>query len=135
VWDQQPTLSDKQNAVWLGYVLARATYIGEHQSHYADVNGPCTPRFDEEVNARFRAARIYRDLAADDKAFRDAYFDDLLAVDKAGFAREYVWTYLHQTSWPETKKPSKLGAFDGWRQTHLASHQVQTYGSIKITPN
>ncbi len=135
VWDGPSTLSEKQNAVWLGYAIARAVYIRKHEDQYPGIriSGISAPQFAEEVDARSHAARIYREMAAKDKTFRDAYFEDLLAVETAGFVPEYVWTYLHQPAWPETQKPAKLAEFDSWRQTHLTAHRVRTYGRISIS--
>jgi len=117
----------KQSAVWLGYLLARANYIGDHKDSYAGVNGISAPQFQEEVEARSKAALIYEDLSSKDKELRDTYFEDLLKVERAGFMKEYVWTYLRQPTWPETEKPSNLVAFNSWNEVNLPNHQPVTY--------
>ena len=134
-WDDKPTLSKEQTAVWLGYLMARAAYIGEHEQQYERIVGTCVPQFEEEVSARFRAAEVYRELSAKDKKLRDGYFEDLLKVQQAGFDREYIWVYLRQPTWLETEKPPRLQAFEPWAKENIASHQVVTYGGISLHPN
>ena len=92
-----------------------ANYINRHEDARRS-QGVCIPHFEEEVDARSKAARIYSELSAKDKQFHDGYFDDLLKVEKVGFMREYVWSYLKQSTWTEGEKPSNLATFVSWNE-------------------
>ena len=134
-WDSRAGQSKEQSAVWLGYLLDRAIYVKEHGNEYADAKGVLIPHFTEEVDARSKAARIYEELSAKDKELHDDYFEDLVKVEEAGFMQEYVWTYLRQSTWAESERPSKLVAFSSWKEANLPNHRAVTYGSISMQPN
>lgn len=134
-WDSRAGQSKEQSAVWLGYLIARANYIKQHENEYADVKGILIPHFAEEVDARSKAARTYEELSAKDKKLHDDYFEDLVKVEEAGFMEEYVWTYLRQSTWADSERPSKLAEFASWKEANLPNHRAVTYGSISIRAN
>jgi hypothetical protein len=126
----QPTGRTREDAVWLGYLLARARFIGDHRDLYEQKIGMITPLFSEEVEARATAVRIYHELQQENAEPRVAYFDDLDLAESSSFMREYVWTYLRQPTWENGPTDLKLAAFDAWRNVHLAGHEAITRGSV-----
>jgi len=128
-----PAKPDKENAVWLGYLAARAAFINKHMDLYAQRIGVITPTFAEEVEARTTATKIYQELREKDKALDVAYFNDLERVASSPFMSEYVWTYLRQPTWGAAPGDLKLVDFDVWRKANLANHQAMTQGSISFS--
>jgi tetratricopeptide (TPR) repeat protein len=128
-----PEKPDREGAIWLGYLMARAAFIDKHMDLYQQKIGIITPTFAEEVQARSAAAQIYRELQQKDRALNVAYFNDLSLVASSAFMREYVWTYLHQSIWGIAPDDLKLVEFDAWRETNLANHQAVTKGSISFS--
>jgi tetratricopeptide (TPR) repeat protein len=125
-----PEKADREDAIWLGYLAARAAYIDRHMDLYEQKIGVITPTFAEEVQARSAAAKIYRELQQKDHDLHVAYFDDLSLVASNSFMREYAWTYLHQATWGTAPNDLRLAGFEAWRKTNLANHQAMTKGSI-----
>jgi hypothetical protein len=130
-----PAKSDRESAIWLSYLTARAAFIDEHLDLYQQKAGVITPTFAEEVEARTSATQVYRELKQKDKELSVAYFNDLDRVVSGSFMREYVWTYLRQPAWGAVPDDLRLAEFDVWRQTHLPNHQVTTKGSIGFSAN
>jgi len=129
-----PQQSDREGALWLGYLTARANFIGEHRDLYAQKEGEITSTFAEEVEARTSAVHIYRELKAKDRTLNAPYFNDLDRVESNSFMREYVWTYLRRPTWTETPNELRLTEFDAWNATNLGNHQAMTKGSISFSP-
>jgi Tetratricopeptide repeat len=130
-----PGKGNHEDALWLGYLMARAAYIEKHRASYPQTTGIITPTFAEEVAARSSAATIYRELQQKDHDLKVAYFNDLSRVQSSSFMREYVWTYLHQPSWGAAPDDLRLTNFDEWRKANLADHQAITKGSISFGTN
>ncbi|HEV8267518.1 MAG TPA: hypothetical protein VGR00_04765 [Thermoanaerobaculia bacterium] len=129
--DWSPDNPGGEGAVWLAYLMDRADYVWKHRADYPQRVGPISASFEEEVEARTIAAKVYGELRAQDSGLDVPYFDDLAAVHAAGFMREYVWEYLRAPSW---KPPAtlKLEAFKAWRSAHLANHRVVTKGGLRF---
>ena len=127
-----PGEGSQEDALWLGYLLARAGYIEKHRDLYQQRTGIITPLFAEEVAARSDATKIYRELQQKDHDLNVAYFNDLSRVQSSSFMREYVWTYLRQPTWGETFGDLRLAEFDAWRHTNLTNHRAITKGSISF---
>ena len=127
-----PTGPEKEGAVWLAYVLARARYVGEHIASYPRQIGPITPLFEEEVEARSTVAEIYEELRAKDRELDVPYFNDLVRVAKGGFVREYVWHYLRQPAWKQVPADLKMEPFEAWRRTNLAEHKAIARGRLRF---
>ncbi|MBI3853837.1 MAG: hypothetical protein HY298_26730 [Verrucomicrobia bacterium] len=115
---------------WLGYLTARAGYIGKHKAEYVGETGVIVPHFEEEVDARTKAAQVYDELQSKVNAKPNSYFAELAKVNNAGFMREYVWTYLRQTAWTDNQEPSRLKAFETWAKENIPNHQPITYGKV-----
>jgi hypothetical protein len=129
-----PEKADPEGPLWLGYLLARAKFVGDHRDLYAQKVGEVAPTFGEEVEARTSAVQIYRELKEKDRKLSVVYFKDLDRVESNSFMREYVWTYLRQPTWGPPPNELKLSAFDTWKATNLANHQAITKGSIGFSP-
>jgi len=127
-----PTEPEQEGAMWLAYLMARATFIESHPELYANVQGVVTPQFEEEVEARSAAAQIYRELQQSDATLELAYFTDLLRIADASFMREYVWLALRQPTWTSAPSELRLPEFEDWAKTNLSSHKVVTQGAIRI---
>lgn len=124
--------SKKIAAVWAAYLMARAVYRWDHHLPIP-ASGEVAPTFDEEVYAREIAVTGYAELRKKDKNVNDGYWDDLLKVQGKKFIRQYVWTCLHQSSWPEKVKPANLEEFRKWRKQNLRNHKVETIGALSVT--
>jgi hypothetical protein len=118
-------------AVWLGYLMARAAYRAEHKLPLPE-SGPIFSTFEEETEARTSAAQIYQELKEKDKGLHDGYWETLSPIKSKGFMNAYVWTYLHQASWPASQQPKNLSAFQAWSRSHLENHKAITYGGLAV---
>ena len=128
-WD--PRQANPVEAVWLGYLMARAVYRDEHKLPLPS-SGKITPSFNEESSARTAAVEIYQELKAKDKVPHDPYWEVLSLVKNKGFMDEYVWTYLYRPEWQNKEKPKNLPAFQEWSKLTLKGHRPQTYGSLAV---
>lgn len=115
--------------VWLGYLLARAKYREDHKVPLP-ASGEILSSFEEEVYARAYATQIYQEWRAEHKPWHDAYWDILSEIKAKGFLAAYVWTYLHQASWPNGEEPKNLRAFQSWSRSLLQNHKAQTHGAL-----
>ncbi len=86
--------------------------------------------FPEEIAGRTAAVNVYEQMRNQGKNERDAYWDDVVKVSKAGFLPEYVWTYFRKPSWKESAAPIKLAAFTTWQRSNLPSHRPVTHGGL-----
>jgi len=120
----------KTTAVWYGYVLARAKYRKGHKLPTPE-SGTVSPVLDEEVYARELAVQIYQELKNENNGYFDAYWETLLQIKSKGFMGAYVWTYLHQASWPRSR-PQNLSAFQAWTFSHLKGHKATTLGALVV---
>jgi hypothetical protein len=127
-----PGKPENENAVWLAYLTARAAFMEKHKDLYQQTAGKITPIFAEEVEARTTATLVYQEMRQKDKGLNVTYFNDLNRVASSSFMREYVWTYLRQSTWGTAPSDLKLAEFDAWRQTNLPNHQAITKGSISF---
>ncbi|HEY1266733.1 MAG TPA: hypothetical protein VGH16_05715 [Candidatus Binatia bacterium] len=123
-------VSQKEGALWLGYLLARIQYRSQNNTTAA-YYGPQPAGFEEEVAARDTAGQIYVELRQKERDLNVAYFNDLERVRAAGFMREYVWMYLNRGAWSDPGG-LRLAEFDQWRRANLAGHRAVTYGSISL---
>jgi hypothetical protein len=127
MWD--PATPVEENRIWLAYLFARAAFA-VRESTGEPVAGERDASFEEEVRGRSVALSTFRDLKRNDARLASAYFSDIDRVEAAGFLREYVWDYLHHTSWLSPPSDLKLAAFEAWRAEHLADHVPVTHGRI-----
>jgi hypothetical protein len=104
---------------WVRYSLARSTC----QLQLGGDNPARQSSFDCEVNAR----RLLVDAWLENAGFvaEDAYLDDLLAVEDAGFLEEHVATEFGRRSW---SLPDDLDtrAYRRWKRTALPGHEPET---------
>jgi len=109
------TYNQYQTAVWIAHALAKLSC----EDAYPLMS------FENEYCATNSAMNIWRDIKKKDDEVSFGTLDDMQAVKKAGFLREYVWEYFHQDYW---FKPDSLllDKFDVWRHKHLAEHHANT---------
>jgi hypothetical protein len=125
------TPNEKVAVIWLGYLMARATYRPQHKLPLPQ-SGTISPAFDEEVYARTAAAEIYQELKEKDKGLHDPYWEILSQIKAKGFMKAYVWTYLRRAHWPKSQQPGSLSAFQNWSHSLLKHHKAVTYGSLAV---
>jgi hypothetical protein len=123
------SLPEKLRVFWLGYLLARQAYILKNEDQYNLLPGLIVPGFEEELEGRKALARICKKM---DNKLEDKYLNELELVHKAGFMREYVWTYLKRASWDKPEK-LRMKDFQIWKKANLKGHKVESHGSIKVT--
>jgi hypothetical protein len=121
----------KTTAVWYGYILARVKYRKDHKLPTPE-SGTVSPVLDEEVSSRMKAVQIYQQLKDENNGYFDAYWEILSKIKAKGFMSAYVWTYLHQASWPKSGQPQNLSAFQAWTLSHLKGHKATTLGAVVV---
>ncbi len=127
----QADLNAPSLTVWMSYLLARLAYVTKHPSEYpAAGRGTLVATFPEEIAGRAAGLEVYQQMRSQGKNERDAYWEDVVKVSKAGFLPEYVWTYFRKASWPASAAPKKLAAFSPWQRSNLALHHPVTRGGI-----
>src|SRR6185503_17592688 len=131
VWGSS-TGSTKIDALWLGYLMARANYVGSHEDAYDPSTNP-PPLFEEEIEGRTKAVLVFEEFKRKDR-LRNSYFEDLLKVHLAGYMRAYVWRHFRQKYWEENKAPENLEAFDRWAQQNIPNHEPMTFGAVVLKP-
>ncbi len=115
----------------MSYLLARLAYVVKHPAEYPPGgHGLVVATFPEEFAGRTAAVQVYQQMRSQGKNERDAYWDDVVKVLKAGFLPEYVWTYFRKPSWKESAAPKKLAAFTAWQRSNLPSHRPVTHGGL-----
>ena len=104
----------QESKAWLAEALAKLSCA----DHYPILS------FENEYCATNTALRIWADVKKEEFA-ESSTLDDMLAVKRAGFLREYLWVYLRREYW---FKPDDLllDKFDKWRARHLKSHIPNT---------
>jgi hypothetical protein len=126
-----PKTSGRFNG-WLGYALARRIWIDSKFSKRFINESRYQYTYDEELDARESASKIWSELAAKEH-FDDRYFADLGRIEDAGFMREYVWFCVPHPAWI---KPAGLreADFAAWLSSSLPSHVVETWVSATPMP-
>jgi hypothetical protein len=124
--------SDSVTAAWMGYGMARANWLSDHVIGKA--NHPLTYRrtFEEEFTGRETLVKIWSELKESDATLKDAYLDQLVAIQAAGFLAEYVWSYLGSSDWTQVPEQLHLDAFEKWKASNLVGHKPETFAEVKI---
>ena len=117
---------------WMGYALARRTWIDVKFRQRFPQEARYKYTFDEELYARGSAADMWTELNAK-KRLSDRYFNELGQVHRAGFMREYVWFCVPHPSW-STPTGLRADAFSEWMSSHLPEHQVETRVAVVHSP-
>jgi hypothetical protein len=126
-----PDKPNKKSAtIWLAYLVFRTAFHEEHKLPIPAA-GEIAPTCEEEVQARKKAAQVYRELKEKDATLKDPYWETLSDVDRLGFMGAYVWTFLRRPQWPSPARPSNLAAFEAWKKRALPKHKPQTYGWLE----
>ena len=127
MWD--PATPEQESRIWFAYLFARAAFAASESAGGPAV-GEREATFEEELRGRTMAVSTFRALRRNDARLASVYFSDIDRVEAAGFLREYVWSYLHHTSWLTTPADLNLAGFDQWRATNLLNHIAVTHGRI-----
>jgi hypothetical protein len=126
-----PDKPNRKSAVlWLAYLVSRTAF---HEKHHLPIpiSGEILPSFEEEVDARTITVQTYRTLKTTDPAMKDPYWDALSEVERKGFMRAYIWSFLCRKEWPSRVRPSHLAEFNAWKQNALSKHVPETYGWLE----
>jgi hypothetical protein len=113
--DDDPALQS-----WASYSLTRSAC----QLQIGGENPARASSFDCELMARRHLLETWQEHIGDARAV-NAYLDDLLRVQEAGFLNEYVAHYFRKKSW-QLPAEIETGAFDEWRRVFLRGHKPQT---------
>jgi hypothetical protein len=119
--DDDPVLQS-----WVSYSLTRSAC----QLQIGGDNPARASSFECELIAREHLLETWREQGAEGAAAHDAgpageYLNELLAVEQAGFLREYVGRFFKRKSW---QLPAELRTrdFQVWLRQHLRHHKPQT---------
>jgi hypothetical protein len=124
-----PTLKQKSNAFssWLIYGIARNKWIS---SNYPDLSS-YKYLFAEEFDARETLVKVWIELSGTSSGENDTYLEELAIVYRAGYLKEYVWTYFHYED-PTPPDGLRLPQYTQWVTQNLPQHRVQTHVGIQI---
>jgi hypothetical protein len=112
--DSDPVLQS-----WVRYSLAKSTC----QLLSGDDNPARATSFECELTAREHLLDAWAEHR--DPSVTDPYLDQLERVQRARYLDEYVWQFLHESSW--TPPPGlEMERFSEWRRERLPKHEVRT---------
>lgn len=78
-----------------------------------------------ELMARRHLADAWREQDPQARSQGDAYLDELVDVQDAGFLREYTTHYFGDDRW-QVPADLDVDAFSRWRRRHLVGHRPET---------
>ena len=125
------SVSQEALPAWLAYTGIRLRW---RTNTYLEQNpdaGRYRYTFAEEAAARDASARVWIERREFQKGKPDGYLDRLIEVFKAGYIREYTWTYLRDPLWAEPAG-LRLAAFDAWRRVNLKDHRAETRARVEF---
>ncbi len=114
--DDDPVLQS-----WVTYSLAKSAC----QLEIGGDNPARVSAYGCEFSARRLLLDSWESHRLDEPAIRDAYLDQLSAVQEAGFLDEYVVRYFGKSHW-QVPAEVDVPAFRRWQQRHLPKHRPQT---------
>lgn len=129
--DWNTSTPEAERTIWLAYLMHRVAHEPQITACRKEP-AVVVPTFDQELDARETAIRIYLKLRERDAKMDVPYFNDMARVAAAGFTREYVWMYLRQKSWLEQPTGLRLTEFETWQKSNLKNHTAQTQGAVKV---
>lgn len=106
---------------WVTYSLMKSTC----QLRIGGDNPARASSFDCEFRSRRHLVDAWREKQQIDDTASNAYLDELVEVQVAGFLAEYTMHYLGRPHWraPEGLRTTE---FQSWRREHLAGHRPKT---------
>ena len=122
------------SSAWMGYGLARATWVAQNVIEKPEVPRPYRRSFEEELAGREGLTKIWSELKQSDATAVDPYLDALARVLESGFLREYVWVFLKSDDWAAAPEGLRLGELEAWKAANLAGHKVETYADVTVVP-
>lgn len=117
---------------WLGYAVTRRQWRLHTFKERFGTEGNYRYTFDEEVEARDNASRIWSETGAK-RRNTDPYFASVEAIREAGFVREYVWFCVPHPPWDEPRGLRRID-FDRWMSKTLPNHSVETWVKVMTGP-
>ncbi len=130
-----PSLQSENLSVasaWVGYGSALAEWVQNNIPEKDLVSGIYRPAFEGEVKARSTLANIWEEFKNSQPDLNNKYLDDLLAVYKAGFIREYTWVFLSNDTWLQPDG-LQLEEFSAWSKTNIPNHVPETRAGVEIS--
>ena len=130
-----PSLQSENISVasaWVGYGSALAEWIQDNITDKDFISGTYRPAFEGEVKARSTLASIWEEFKNSQPDLKNKYLDDLLAVYKAGFIREYTWVFLGNDTWLQPDG-LQLEDFSAWSKANIPNHVPETRAGVEIT--
>ncbi len=118
-------------SAWIGYGSALAEWVQINAPEKDLISGIYKPAFEGEVKARSTLANIWEEFKNSQPDLINKYLDDLLAVYKAGFIREYTWVFLGNDPWLQPEG-LQLGEFSVWSKTNIPNHVPETLAGVEI---
>ncbi len=126
------SLTNDAAAAWLGYALVRTYWFEVEFSSRHPEASEYQYSFDEELEARSDCAKMWRKFKKDQPKLKDKYLDELLAIEKAGFLREYVWCDYYTREWYPQPQDLKMEEFRKWAAKHLKNRKPETRAVAEI---
>lgn len=117
--------------VWIAYGLGLAMNHPGLDAEQAAGLHTYVPTFDSEYSARKNQVVVWGQIKAKDPTIANAYMTQLVAIDQAGFLREYVWEYYWRQGWVEPRDLN-IAKFDAWRQQNLPGLKAETFAHLGI---
>ena len=114
--DDDPALQS-----WVSFSLTKSAC----QLQIGGENPARASSFDCELLARRHLIETWREYRTGDDSIEDDYLDTLIAVDDAGFLREYVARFFGRKSW-QLPPDLQTESFDSWRRENLRGHRPET---------
>lgn len=115
------TDSDPVLQSWVSYSLTRSAC----QLAIGGDNPARASSFDCEFMARRHLLETWHEKRAREPDLRNAYLDDLSAVQEAGYLPEYVAANFGRRHWRIPPDLDERG-YRAWRREHLADHEPVT---------
>jgi tetratricopeptide (TPR) repeat protein len=118
-------LPEEQGAAWLAYALVHAAGSTEQ---------PRRDGYATEKEARATLAQTWSELRGKG-APADRYLDQLVAVQRAGWMREYVIATFAEPGWiipADDVAALKLADFQRWAHAHIPDHRAVTLAGVEV---
>ena len=106
---------------WVAYSLMKSVC----QLELGGDNPARQSSYDCEFKARSVLVGAWAERQAEDPGISDDYLDELLAVQKAAYLREYTAYFFRRDNW-HVPVDVNVDSFGEWRRQHLRRHRPQT---------
>lgn len=114
-------------AVWEVYANARQSWAIANQLAMPDVEGPISPKFEEEVSARRALADALKESGRRVGKSHRNYSADLQKVIEAEFFEEYVFETYREPDWELGERDLRIDEFKTWAAENIPEHESLSY--------